>query len=96
MVEALNYRLWDDNLNMGLDRSMIDKVRPLCSKDKIHEYSLKEQDLFIMDIKYDANISSMAPQAKTIIREDRCEVWTKHLSEEEVNYLNKLYEKVLH
>ena len=88
MIEQLDWKLWDDDLRRGLDRSLLDRVRPIAKK--IHQFSLKEQGLFVMDIKYDRNISSLSTSLPNTEFEDPMEVLMKHLPADEVEYLNYL------
>jgi len=89
MIEQLDWKLWDDDLVRGLDRSLLDRVRPIA--EKIHKFSLKEEGLFVMDIKYDRNISSLSTSLPNTEFEDPMEVLMKHLPADEVEYLNYLY-----
>lgn len=93
LIEMNDYILWDDQLSMGLDRSMLDRVRPI--SESTFQFSLGE-DLFIMDIKYKKSISSLAPILKTAKILNFKEVLPRFLPDDEIHYLTKIYEKVLY
>ena len=87
LLEMLGGSPWESSLNVGLDRSLIDKVRPL--SENTLEYSLLDEDLFIVDIKRDLNVSSMAPALRTMEIQDVDSI-NKYLPEDEVEYLKSL------
>ena len=89
VLEKLDWKLWDDDLRSGLDRSALDRIRGVTKN--INYFNLKEEGLFAMDIKYGRNISSLAPSLRTTEFEDPMEVLMKHLPADEVEYLNYLY-----
>ena len=92
MLEKLDWKLWDDDLRSGLDRSALDRVRGVTKN--INYFNLKKEGLFAMDIKYGRNISSLSPSLPNTEFEDPMEVLMKHLPADEVEYLNYLQSQV--
>lgn len=55
ILEKVNYKLWDDELNSGLDLSMTNRIKPFIKKSKF--ITGKEEGIYFIDIKSDVNIT---------------------------------------
>lgn len=57
VLEQLDFKLWDDGLNSGLDASMTKKLKPLSLKTYV--FSLKKKGFWAVDLKSKENIHQM-------------------------------------
>ena len=90
IIEDMDYKLWADDKNYGMDGNMIVNIKSKCKGIDWYSYSLKETNTFAMDVKYGHNISSLSP---TLRNTELCEpedVLYKHLPEDEINYLMQI------
>lgn len=55
VLDGVGWKLWENNLNKGLDGSMTDRLKHLHLKTKV--LSIKKNDLFALDLKTDINIT---------------------------------------
>jgi hypothetical protein len=91
VIEANDWKLWDDELTSGLDRSCLDRVR---SKTKnTYSYMLSDIGGFIMDVKFN-NVSSMSPAMRTMSIEDPNITLPEFLSDDELDYFEWLYNHI--
>lgn len=61
VIEALDYKLWPDRENGGLDGRSAKRIKDLDLDLKRVSYSLLEHNAFMVDIKYELNVSSLSP-----------------------------------
>jgi len=55
IIEKLRYKLWDDEIDSGLDWSMTKRIKPFITKSKF--LNGKERGAYFIDIKSDVNIT---------------------------------------
>ena len=65
VLEALNWHGWADNRNSGLDGSMAKAIKGV-EKVKRKSFTIKEHNLFLVDIKTPGNISGIPGGAKPV------------------------------
>ena len=55
ILENVNYKLWDDELNSGLDLSLTNRIKPFVKKSKFLVGA--DKGIYFIDIKSDVNIT---------------------------------------
>ena len=86
IVEMMNWHPWSDVRNSGLDGSIAKSVRTLGSTVRRGSFVMKDENLFMVDIKTVGNISGIPGGAKTIENNFPAMV-RKNLPEGEANNL---------
>lgn len=93
VIEALDYQLWPNGHNGGLDGKSARRIRGLNFDLNRESYSLRDKDAFMVDVKYETNISSLSPIMTRGDRQDPKIIWD-HLPPVECEQLLRLREKV--
>lgn len=93
VIEALDYELWPNGHVSGLDGKSARKVNGLELDLKRRSYSLRGAGAFMMDVKYEFNISSLSPIMRRGVHEDPSVIF-EHLPGDEYEALLQLREKV--
>lgn len=90
ILKKLKYKLWDDDLNSGLDYSMSKRIKPFITKSKF--INGKERGVYFIDIKSDVNITHFNDIKEPTIPTDEATKILKSFSiYEDIMKVHKIY-----
>ena len=99
VMEMCDWRLWPDGAGYGMDGKMMNVIKKnSISKGisiSIHKYSLIETEGFLVDIKYQSNISSMSPLLRRSFKEEDYETSIKRHLPDEADALFAIRDKMI-
>lgn len=90
ILEKVNYKLWDDELNSGLDLSMTNRIKPFITKSKF--LNGKENGIYFIDIKSDVNITHFNDiKCPTIPKDEATAILKSFSIYEDIMKTHKIY-----
>ncbi len=85
ILEEVNFKLWDNKINIKLNSSMNKTLEDLNLKQVV--FNIIENNNFVMDIKTDQNLWSYNHYKKTGFKKDGRRLLTKHLDAKQTDLI---------